>query len=134
MIFIFIVIRVFFNNFQFANFFDEVTTWDSVTILGVLIIFSKDFIYLLDTLFGAFCILLGCILRIIHDFIWFILLLFTFFAIGNKIDIKFLKFHFNSILFWAFIFIFYIWEKKKKNFFSSWFWVFIEPFCFLLCV
>ena len=87
---------------------------------------------LLDTLFKVFFLLLGCNLRTIRDFILFIWLLTLRFTIGNKVDINFLKFHFNTILFCVPTFILIYWNKNSKNF-LLWFWVYVEWLCIFAC-
>ena len=87
---------------------------------------------LLDTLLKVFFPLLGCILRTIRDFILFIWLLTLRFTIGNKVDINFLKFRFNAILFCVPTFILIYWNKNSKNF-LLWIWVYVEWLCIFAC-
>ena len=87
---------------------------------------------LLDTLLKVFFLLLGCILCTIRDFILFIWLLTLRFTIGNKVDINFLKFRFNAILFCVPTFILIYWNKNSKNF-LLWIWVYVEWLCIFAC-
>ena len=87
---------------------------------------------LLDTLLKVFFLLLGSILRTIRDFILFIWLLTLRFTIGNKVDINFLKFRFNAILFCVLTFILIYWNKNSKNF-LLWIWVYVEWLCIFAC-